>query len=72
MAPLRPISHADLIRNLKSLGFEGPYSGGKHLYVMREGRKHAIPNPHKGDIDPSFVARLLRQLDIPKDIWTDL
>jgi hypothetical protein len=31
MAPLRPISHAELVRNLKTLGFEGPYSGGKHL-----------------------------------------
>jgi hypothetical protein len=29
------IKRSDLIRNLRKLGFEGPYTGGKHQYMVR-------------------------------------
>jgi len=31
MSKLSPVSYAELVKRLKSFGFEGPYSGGKHL-----------------------------------------
>jgi hypothetical protein len=50
MPPLGPIKRRDLIRYLRKLGFEGPYAGGKHQYMVRGEVKLALPNPHQGDI----------------------
>jgi len=30
-----PIKHRDLIRYLRKLGWEGPYAGGKHEYMVK-------------------------------------
>src|SRR5687768_3177722 len=35
MPSFGPTSRRDLIRNLKDLGFDGPYSGGNHQYMVR-------------------------------------
>ena len=35
MPAFGPIKRSDLIRNLRKLGFEGPYTGGKHQYMVR-------------------------------------
>jgi predicted RNA binding protein YcfA (HicA-like mRNA interferase family) len=62
-----PISH--LVQNLKALGFEGPYAGGKHLFMVRDNLRLTIPNPHKGDIRPPLLARILRQAEILREEW---
>jgi len=54
MPPVGPIKRADLIRYLRKLGFEGPYGGGKHQYMVRGELKLALPNPHQGDIGRDF------------------
>ena len=46
MPPFGPISRRDLVRNLHRLGFEGPYSGGKHQFMVRGEVTLRIPNPH--------------------------
>jgi len=48
----KPIKRRELIRRLRLVGLAGPEPGGSHE-VMRfvDGRKVAIPNPHKGDLD---------------------
>ncbi len=51
MPPFGAIKRQDLIRYLRSLGFEGPYEGGKHRYMIKGEIKLVIPNPHRGDID---------------------
>ncbi|HVB83032.1 MAG TPA: type II toxin-antitoxin system HicA family toxin [Candidatus Binataceae bacterium] len=30
-----------------------------------------IPNPHKGDIDPSLLSKILRDARIDRDKWID-
>ena len=35
MPPIGPIKRTDLIRYLRMLGFEGPYAGGKHQYMIK-------------------------------------
>lgn len=47
MLKLKPVSYKDFVRKLRKFGFGGPYSGGKHLYMIRGGIKLTIPNPHK-------------------------
>jgi len=39
MSKLSPLSFHELIRKLKKFGFKGPYSGGKHLYVIKDNLK---------------------------------
>ena len=41
-----PIYRRDLIAALRSAGFSGPYSGGKHQFMVRDGLRVRIPNPH--------------------------
>lgn len=69
MPPLPPISRQKLIRNLRSLGFEGPYSGGSHQYMVKDQKRLYIPNPHSGDISGPFLANILKQADIDLDEW---
>ncbi len=38
-----PCKRSDFIRRLRKLGFEGPFSGGKHQFLVREGRRLTIP-----------------------------
>ena len=58
MPSLGPTSRRDLIRNLKDLGFDGPYSGGKHQYMVRGQTRLRIPN--------------LRQAGISREEWENL
>ncbi len=66
---LRPVSRRDLIRGLVRLGFEGPYSGGKHMFMVKGTLKLRIPNPHQGDIGIPLLREILRQADIHPSDW---
>ncbi len=63
------ISRKELIRKFKALGFAGPYSGGKHQFMVKESLKIRIPNPHMGDIDIGLLKEILRQAGIPAKDW---
>lgn len=69
MPPLGPLKRKDLIRYLRMLGFEGPYVGSKHQYMVKGKIKLVIPNPHQGDISHDLLVRILRQAGIDKDEW---
>jgi predicted RNA binding protein YcfA (HicA-like mRNA interferase family) len=69
MPPFGAISRRDLVRFLKNAGFDGPYTGGKHQYMLKGELKLTIPNPHEGDISPSLLTRILRQANISKGEW---
>lgn len=47
MTRLPPIDHADLVAGLRRHGFEGPYPGGKHLFMVKGKLRLTIPNPHR-------------------------
>jgi predicted RNA binding protein YcfA (HicA-like mRNA interferase family) len=72
MPSFGPTSRQDLIRNLKDLGFDGPYSGGNHQYMVRGQTRLRIPNPHQGDIGRGLLARILRQAGIAREEWEEL
>lgn len=69
MANLTPISWTKLIQRLHKLGFEGPYYGGKHPYMIKGDLVLTIPNPHKKEIGVDLLSRLLKQADITRDDW---
>jgi len=57
------------VRALRSLGFAGPFSGGRHEFMVRGDVTLRIPNPHPGDIGKALLARILRQGRIDRGEW---
>ena len=72
MARLNPVSLAELVKKLKKFGFYGPYSGGKHLYMIKDDIRLTIPNPHKKEIGIDLLTRLLKQAGIEKEKWLNI
>jgi predicted RNA binding protein YcfA (HicA-like mRNA interferase family) len=66
------ISRKELIRYLRQLGFDGPYSGGKHQFMSKGNLTLRILNPHQADIGRELLIRILRQAGINKDEWEQL
>jgi predicted RNA binding protein YcfA (HicA-like mRNA interferase family) len=67
-----PVSRKDLIRCLRTLGFDGPYSGGKHSFMVKGRLTLTVPNPHRGDIGRELLSRILRQGGITRQQWENL
>ena len=72
MPPFGPINRKNLIKSLKKLGFDGPYSGGKHSFMKKGNLALRIPNPHKGDIAIGLLNSLLKQINVSRKIWEKL
>ncbi len=73
MPPFGPISRADLIYYLRQLGYDGPYSGGRHAVMIRGAHRLTIPNPHSGTtIGRPLLQQVLRQAGITRDEWERL
>ena len=72
MPPFGFIKRKDFIRYLRMLEFSGPYSGGKHQFMIRGEHTLRIPNPHQSDIGKEFLIRLLRQAGIERTEWEQL
>jgi predicted RNA binding protein YcfA (HicA-like mRNA interferase family) len=68
---LKPISHNELLRGIRSFGFEGPFSGGKHLYMVNGNLRLTIPNPHREKIGVDLLLRILRQAGIAREEWLE-
>ena len=58
MVRLLPVSSKDLVRRLKKFGYDGPFSGGKHLFMVRGDTVLTVPNPHSGDIGVALLTRV--------------
>ena len=69
MPKLNPVSRREFIARLRELGFEGPFSGGKHPQMRRGDLTLIIPNEHVGDISVGFLTRLLKQAGVSREEW---
>lgn len=69
MPKLTPITWRELVRRLRDLGFEGPFAGGKHPYMIRGDVVVTIPNPHRDDIGVALLQRILEQAGIGRNEW---
>ncbi|TFH39897.1 MAG: type II toxin-antitoxin system HicA family toxin [ANME-2 cluster archaeon] len=70
MPKLNPVTWNDLVKRLRKLGFEGPYSGGKHPFMVKEELVLTIPNPHKTEIRVDLLSRILKQAKISREEWS--
>lgn len=69
MPRLAPVSRRELVRRLQRLGFEGPYSGGRHEFMLRGDCRLILPNPHRGDISVDLLRRILRRAGVSREEW---
>jgi len=54
------------------LGFDGPFSGGRHEFLARADRRLILPNPHRGDISVDLLARLLDEAGVTREEWGEV
>ena len=64
-----PVSWREFIQKLKALGFDGPFQGGKHPYMIRGDLVLTVPNKHCGDIGVDLLKRILKQAGVTADEW---
>ncbi len=69
MSKLSPTSWRDLVSRLHELGFEGPYHGGKHPYMVRNDVVVTLPNPHRGEVSVDLLQRILRRAGVSREEW---
>ncbi len=64
-----PVFWKQLVKRLRDIGFEGPFSGGKHPYMIKGDLVLTIPNPHRNEISIDLLSRILKQADIKREEW---
>jgi predicted RNA binding protein YcfA (HicA-like mRNA interferase family) len=72
MPPFKPVKRKDLIKTLRSAGFEGPYAGGRHEFLVKGQLRLILPNPHQSEISRDLLARILRQANLTREEWEKL
>ena len=66
------ISWRKLVQKFRLLEFDGPYSGGRHLFMVKDELKVRIPNPHGKDISKNLVSEILNQAGISNKEWDNV
>ena len=69
MTRIGPVSRRELIQRLRRLGFEGPFTGGRHEFMTRGRVRLIVPNPHRQEISTDLLAHILRQAGISREEW---
>jgi predicted RNA binding protein YcfA (HicA-like mRNA interferase family) len=60
----------EIIRKFRKIGFAGPYSGGKHQFMIKGSLKVRVPNPHKSaDVSDALLKEILKQAGIDLEEW---
>ena len=72
MTPFKPIKRKNLIKALKEAGFEGPYAGGRHEFLVKGELRLILPNPHQSDISKDLLERILRKANLTREEWEKL
>ena len=72
MPAFGPVSRDDFVRAFRALGFDGPFAGGRHEMMVRGTSKVPVPNPHRGNIGPNLLAKILREAGVARSEWERL
>jgi predicted RNA binding protein YcfA (HicA-like mRNA interferase family) len=59
------------VARLKALGFSGPYTGGRHQFMVRGSVRLVLPNPHRGEVGVDLLKRILRQAGMEEEEWLE-
>ncbi|MBI2217791.1 MAG: type II toxin-antitoxin system HicA family toxin [Candidatus Rokubacteria bacterium] len=69
MTRIGPVSRRELIQRLRRLGFEGPFTGGRHQFMVRKEVRLILPNPHRQELSTDLLIRILRQAGVSREEW---
>jgi len=74
MPRLHPEKPQDVVKKLRRLGYEGPFGGGKHVFMRHPETRQKIAIPwHRGRTIPVGTLRaILRQVGVTRDEWLAL
>jgi predicted RNA binding protein YcfA (HicA-like mRNA interferase family) len=74
MSKLHPEKPDAVIRKLRALGYEGPFPGGRHVFMRHPQKKHKVPVPyHKGrDIPKGTIREIIKELGVTVGKWNGL
>ena len=72
MPAIKPIKQKELIHFLRKLDFIGPYSGGKHQFMVKGNLRIRVSNPYKKDIGKDLLKLILKEAEISKETWEKL
>ena len=61
MAAWRPVKRRDFIRKLRALGFDGPFSGTRHQFMVWQQHRQTIPTNSEYSVPQ--LRLLLRQVE---------
>jgi hypothetical protein len=61
MPAWRPLKRRDFIRKLRALGFDGPYSGTRHQFMILGQHRQTIPTNSEYSVPQ--IRLLLRQVE---------
>ena len=61
MGGWRPLKRRDFIRKLRALGFDGPYSGTRHQFMVLGQHRQTIPSNSEYSVPQ--IRMLLRQVE---------
>lgn len=66
------ISWRKMVQKFRRLGFDGPYSGGRHLFMVKGDLRVRISNPHRGDVSSQLLGEILRQAGVSPREWNSV
>lgn len=72
MPPFGPIKRRELVAALRKAGFDGPYAGGRHEFMLKGTLRVAVPNPHGPDIGRQLLGQVLQQAGLTREEWEAL
>ena len=61
MSPWKPCKRRDFLRRLQKLGFEGPYSGTRHQFMVYGHHRLAIPSDAEYSVPQ--VRMMIREIE---------
>jgi hypothetical protein len=76
MAGWRPLKRREFVRRLRALGFDGPFSGTRHQFMVYDQHRQTIPTNSEYSVPQTRM--LLRQVEsilgrpISWDEWNSL
>jgi hypothetical protein len=76
MAAWRPLKRREFIRKLRALGFDGPFSGTRHQFMVLGQHRQTIPT--NSEFSVPHVRMLVRQIEsilgrsVSLDEWESL
>jgi hypothetical protein len=76
MAAWRPVKRRDFVRKLRALGFDGPFSGTRHQFMVWGQHRQTVPS--NAEFSVPQLRLLIRQVEfilqrpVSLEEWTSL